>query len=199
MEDGVEEDFGFFRGARSDLGLAEGDAASAGAEDFVGAAVDVEAEEFAVLGVGAEDGGDGVVGGDLGEADAHGGDEAAVDFGAVGLGGDVAFGLGEPVEKGGFEIGGGFGEELVGELEDAAGVGEDLDGFDAGDVVEEPAAGGVHEEGVALEFEELPDRHAIGGGEGAEGVLGEEAFAGGGGGVEEDADVEVAGCPEVSE
>ena len=54
-----------------------------------------------------------------------------------------------------FERDAGFAEELGGELEDAAGVGDDLHGLDAGDLVEEPAAGGVHELGVALELEQF--------------------------------------------
>ena len=74
-----------------------------------------------------------------------------------------------------FEGGAGFAEELGGELEDAAGVGDDLDGLDAGDLVEEPAAGGVHELGVAFELEEFEDGDALGCGERVGGVLGEEA------------------------
>ena len=96
-------------------------------------------------------------------------------------------------------MGTGVGEELGGELDDAAGVGDDLDGLDAGDVVEEPAAGGVHELGVALELEELEDGDAFGGGEGAGGVGGEEAVEVVGGAVEDDVDVGVAGGPEVFE
>ena len=99
---------------------------------------------------------------------------------------------------------GGVAEELGGELEDAAGVGDDLDGLDAGDLVEEPAAGGVHELGVALELHELEDAGAFFGGEGAEGVsveelLGGVAAAGGVFAVEDDVDVGVAGGPEVFE
>ena len=59
----------------------------------------VEAEELAVLGVAAEDGADGVVGADLLEADAHAGDVAAIDLGAVAELGHVAFGVGEDVEE----------------------------------------------------------------------------------------------------
>ena len=64
----------------------------------------------------------------------------------------------------------GSAEELGGELEDAAGVGDDLDGLDAGDLVEEPAAGGVHELGVALELEEFEGGDALVGGEDVGGV-----------------------------
>ena len=62
----------------------------------------------------------------------------------------------------GFEGGAGFAEELGGELEDAAGVGDDLDGLDAGDLVEEPAAAGVHELGVAFELQQFEDGDALG-------------------------------------
>ena len=153
-------------------GAAERDLAAAGGEDLEGVAVDVEAEDLAVLRVVAEDGGDGVVGADLLEADLHAGDVATVDLGSVADLRDVGFGLGEDGEEAGFEGGcrwgprrmrwaaGGVGvaEELLRELEDAAGVGDDLDGFDAGDLVKEPAAGGVHELGVAFELHERRGR-----------------------------------------
>ena len=133
--------------------------------------MDVEAEEFAVLGVAAEDGADGVVGADLFEVDAACGDEAAVEFGAVADFGHVGFGAAEDGEELLLRAGdAGFAEELGGELEDAAGVGDDLDGFDAGDFVEEPAAGGVHELGVAFELEQFEDGDALVGRERARGV-----------------------------
>ena len=103
VEDGEADVLALFGDAGADAGAAEGDAAAAGGEDLVRFAVDVEAEELAVLGVGAEDGADGVVGADLFEADAHVGDVAAIDFGAVADFGDVAFGAGEDVEELGFE------------------------------------------------------------------------------------------------
>ena len=180
MEDGEADGLGLLGDAGADEGAAECDASAAGGEDFVGVAVEVEAEELAVLGVGAEDGADGVVGADGFEADLHAGDVAAVDFGAGADLGDVGFGGVEDVEELLFEGGSGFAEELGGELEDAAGVGDDLDGLDAGDFVEEPAAGGVHELGVAFELHEFEDGGAFGGSEGVGGVLGEE-FVGVGG------------------
>ena len=199
MEDGEADVLGFFGDAGVDERAADSDAAAAGVEDLLAFAMDVEAEEFAVLGVGAEDGADGVVGADLFEADLHAVDVSAVDFGAVAHLGDVAFCLGEDVEEAGFEGGAGFAEELGGELEDAAGVGDDLDGLDAGDLVEEPAAGGVHELGVAFELEEFEGGDALGLGEGAGGVLVEEFSDGGGRAVEDDLDVGVAGGPEIFE
>ena len=107
MKDGEADLLGLFGDAGVDEGAAEGDAAATGVEDLVAFAVDVEAEELAVLRVGAEDGADGVVGADLLEADAHAGDVAAIDFGAVADLGDVALGAGEDGEEVGFECGAG--------------------------------------------------------------------------------------------
>src|SRR5713101_1966187 len=42
------------------------------------------------------------------------------------------------------------------QLDRAGGVAEDLDGFDPGDVIEEPAARREHPQGVTLELEQLP-------------------------------------------
>ena len=92
MEDGVADLFGFLGDAGADAGAAERDFAAAGGEDLVRVAMEREAEEFAVFGVGAEDGGDGVVGADLFEADLHAGDVAGVDLGAVLELGHVGFG-----------------------------------------------------------------------------------------------------------
>ena len=55
----------------------------------------------------------------------------------------------------------GLAEEFGGELQDAAGVGDDLHGLDAGDLVEEPAATGVHELGVAFELEQFEGGDAL--------------------------------------
>ena len=52
-------------------------------------------------------------------------------------------------------------EELCGQLQHARGVGDDLHGLDAGDVVEEPAATGVHELRVALHLHQLERAHAF--------------------------------------
>jgi hypothetical protein len=98
-------------------------------------------------------------------------DVAAIDLGAVADLGDVALCLGEDARKSASSAIAGFAEELGGELEDAAGVGDDLHGFDAGDLVEEPAAAGVHELGVAFELEEFEDAVMRSGGELAGGVL----------------------------
>ena len=171
MEDGEADVFVLFGDAGVDEGASDGDAAAAGVEDLLAFAVDVEAEELAVFGVGAEDGADGVVGADLFEADLHAVDVAAIDFGSVADLGDIAFAFGEDVEEVVFEVDAGLAEELGGELEDAAGVGDDLHGLDAGDLVEEPAAGGVHELGVAFELEEFEGGDAFGFGELAGGVL----------------------------
>ena len=160
-------------------------------------AADVEAEELSVFGVVAEDGADGVVGAALLEADTEVFDVAAVDLGSVADLGEVALGLGEEFQKSGLEVGAFGAEEAAGELEHAAGVGDDLHGLNAGDLVEEPAARGVHELGMTLELHELPDNGAFGVGEVAGGVGVEEAVFRGGGAVEDDVNVTVAGGPDV--
>ena len=93
----------------------------------------------------------------------------------------------------------GWPKSLRGELNDSAGVGDDLDGLDAGDLVEEPAAAGVHELCVAFELEEFEGGDAFRFGEFARGLLLEEFDDGGGGAVEDDLDVGVAGVPEIFE
>ncbi len=85
-----------------------------------------------------------------------------IDLGSVADLGQVAPGAGENLEELGFKRGAVRTKELRGELEDAAGVGDDLDGLNAGDLVEEPAAAGVHELGVAFEFQQIEDEDALG-------------------------------------
>ena len=163
MEDGEADLFGFFGDAGAEGGAAESYAAAAGGEKVVGVAGDVEAEEIAGLGGAAEHGADGVVGADVLEIEAGAGDETAVDFGSGADLWDVGFGFFEEGEEVGFEGGCGWAEEVLRELDDAAGVGDDLHGFEAGDIVEEPAAGGVHELGVAFELEEFEENYAFSG------------------------------------
>ena len=90
-------------------------------------------------------------------------------------------------------------EQIAGELEGAAGVLDGLDGFDAGKFVEEPAAAGEHEQGMALKFEQseaghpglLADRTA--------GMLGEEGLQIVIRTVQDHADVGVADGPGIVE
>src|ERR1035437_10257441 len=94
---------------------------------------------------------------------------------------------------------GSIAEELARELQDASGVGDDLHGFDAGDLIEEPAATGVHQLGVAFELEQFEDGDALLGRQGAGGVACEEAVFRRGGAVEDDVDVSVARGPEADQ
>ena len=71
-------------------------------------------------------------------------------------------GLGETGEKGGLERIGLLTEEPLRQLQHARGIGDDLHGLNAGDVVEEPAATGVHELGVALHLHQLKGAHLFG-------------------------------------
>jgi hypothetical protein len=74
-----------------------------------------------------------------------------------------------------------------------------LDGLDAGDIIEEPAATGVHELGVAFEFEQFQQSDALFGRDVPLGVQCEEAVDRRRRAVEDDVDVVVARTPEVDE
>ena len=53
----------------------------------------------------------------------------------------------------------------------------DLNGFQAGELVEEPSATGVHEHRVTLHLKKFEGRHLLLGFERTNGVVGEECFA----------------------
>src|SRR5262249_33935170 len=110
--------------------------------------------------------------------------------------GQVAFG---PVQQGEERFLQFVAEQLLAELDGPAGVMKDLDALDTGNLVEEPAAAGVHEQGLALEFEELQDGDTFGIAQLAEGVFTEEAVGAVGGAVEDDGDAAVACRPGVAE
>ena len=128
---------------------------AAGGRDVVGDAADVEAEQVSLFGKGGKDRADGVVGCHLFQLQLHRGYAFLVDLRAVAGGGHVGAGLGEAGQKRGLERSGLLAEEPLRELQHARGIGDDLHGFDAGDVVKEPAATGVHELGVTLHLHEL--------------------------------------------
>jgi hypothetical protein len=106
--------------------------------------------------------------------------------------GRLLFAAAEALDEFLFEHGGAFAEELLRELQHAAGVGDDLDGLNAGDVVEEPAAAGVHEHGVALELHEHERANAFLLVEFVKRVIAEEGVARFSGAIEHDADVAIA-------
>lgn len=110
-------------------------------------------------GVGAKDGADRVMGDGFLPIDHGGLDEFVVDDPAVGVVGNIAFSLFEAFEEAGFEV---EIEEFAGELNGAGGVLNDLNGFESGEFVKEPAATGVHEQGVALEFHQFEDGGFVG-------------------------------------
>ncbi len=210
MQHGEADLFGFFGDPRADAGAAQRHLAAARGEDLVGVAMEIEAEEFAVFRVIAEDGADGIVGADLFQADLHAGDVVLIDLGSGADLGQIALGGGEDFEEPWFELCSGGPKELGRELQDAAGVGDDLDRLDAGDLVEEPSATGVHELGVAFELEEIENEDTFRGRERAHGMLGEEAVNRTDGGTavgvregdgllatEDDLDVGIAGGPEI--
>ncbi len=157
------------------------------------------AEEVGLIGEGRKDGADGVVGGDLLKVQLHGVDALFVDLRAVAGGWIVGVGLGQAREKRGLEGSGLLAEDLLRKLQHARGVGDDLHGLDAGDVVEEPAATGVHELGVALHLHQLEGAHALGFRERVRLMRGEEAVGRFRAAVENDLDVGVARGPNVFE
>ena len=90
---------------------------------------------------------DGVVGADAEEVDHGSLGESSVDFGAIFVLGNVGWSLGEHFCEPLLE---GIAEEARGELNDAGGVLQNLHGLDPGDLVEEPATAGEHEQSVTL-------------------------------------------------
>src|SRR5258707_12237567 len=124
--------------------------------------MDIEAKDLAVFGIGPEDGADGVVRADLLQADLHARDVVTVDLGSIARLGNIAFCPGENAEELLFERDATFSEKLGRKLENTSGVRDDLDGFDTGDLVEEPAAAGIHQLGMALEFEQLQCCRSLG-------------------------------------
>src|SRR5439155_25772449 len=87
--------------------------------------------------------------------------------------------------------------EVVQALERHRGVAQDLHGLDAGDLVEEPAAGSVHEHSIALQLEQAADFDAAGVIQYRADVRGEELAEPVGPPVEEHRDVGVARGPRI--
>ena len=135
---------------------------AAGGVNVVRDAANVEAEKVGLIGKRGEDGTDGVVGGDLFEMQLHGIDAFFVDLRAVARGRIVGVGFGQSRQKRGLERRRLLAKNLRRELQYARGVGNDLHGLDAGDVVKEPAATGVHELSMALHLHQLERADAFG-------------------------------------
>src|SRR5262249_1391178 len=72
---------------------------------------------------------------------------------------NVAFGSFQAFEKSGLEV---FVEEVAAELKRAPCILDDLDRFDAGEFVKEPAAACEHEHRMQLQFEELEHNDLFG-------------------------------------
>src|SRR5882757_8128157 len=161
MEDCEADLFALFGDARLDMRATNGETTAAGGEDLMRDAADIEAEEAALFRIWTEHRGDGVMGTELFEADHHRLYQSVVDVGSVTRIGQVALCIGEHVEELLGERKCTMSEELTCEIEDAASVGDHLNGLDAGDIVEEPAARGVHELDVALELQKLPRSDAL--------------------------------------
>ena len=111
--------------------------------------------------------------------------------------GKITFRSGEFFEKLRLD---GLSEELLGELNDASGVLDHLNGFNPGEIVEEPAATGVHEHGVALQFHQLPDDDLLfGARDRAQNALGQSARATSDERFENNVDVAVARRPRIAQ
>ena len=182
-----------------DLHPAQGEPSATGAVHIVGVAPDAVAEEVGLLGEGGEDRADGVVSRNLLQSQLLCGDLLQVDFGAVAGCGHVGVGLGHAGQKGRLERRGLLAEDLSRQLQHARGVGDDLHRFDAGDIVEEPAATGVHELGVALHLHQFQGAYALRHGEDAQLVLAEESLHGLRAVVEHGLDIFVARLPDIFE
>ena len=78
------------------------------------------------------------------------GNLSLVDASSVAVRGLIGAGLGHAGQKRGLKLRGLFAKKLLRQLEHACSVGNDLHSLNARDVIEEPAATGVHELSVAL-------------------------------------------------
>ena len=81
-------------------------------------------------------------------------DELLVNASAILMLRNVAFRLAELFDKEALTL---DAEDLLGQLRGTAGILDHLHGFNPRELVEEPAATGVHQHGVALELHQLPD------------------------------------------
>ncbi len=137
--------------------------------------------------------------GHLFEAKLEGADLLLVNAGAVAGFGVVGFGMSQAFDEDRLQGRAFAAEEKCGKLEDASGVGDDLDRLDAGDIVKEPAAACVHELGVALHLHQLQSANALARIESVAGVVAQEFFDGFRGAVEDHVNVGVASGPDIAE
>ncbi len=154
----------------------------------------VVAEDAAFLGIVLEQRTDGVVRRNAPQPDHFRLHQFLVNAAAIAKFGDVALGLLQQFQE--FRLQSPS-EQLAEQLQGAAGILDDLDGLDAGQLVEEPAAAGVHQHGVALHFEQLQQAHAFRLVELAVRGGGEEPLHRFGRTVEDHGDVAVAGPPRI--
>src|SRR5690606_14857899 len=162
--DGEGDVAGLAGDAGAEAGAADADLRAPGGEAFEADLARVVAVDGAGGGELVEEGGDGVVGAEAGEVDDGGEDLVRVEAAGVAGVRGVADGLLEALEEGLLEV---FADGVGDELDGAGGVEDDLDGLDAGEVVEEPAAARVHEHGVALGLQEPEGADLLVGVEGA--------------------------------
>ena len=85
-------------------------------------------------------------------------DAPEIDGAAVALFGDIAHGSLQDAQKGLLQV---LAAEFLAQLQGPGGVLDHLLGFQTRDVGEKPAATGIHQQGVALHFQEFQGRHPI--------------------------------------
>ena len=158
MENGVAKALRFLGDARVNCG-APGGQTDLAAFRFAGfLAEDVVAVDGGAVRQTLEHGIYGEVSAHLFEAGHGGHHQGAINGRAVALRRDVAFCGRQSLQEVGFER---IAEQLLRQLNGASGVLKNLDGLDAGDVVEEPSATGVHQHQVALHLQKLPRFHGL--------------------------------------
>ncbi len=143
-----------------------------------------------------EEGTDAIVGGHLIQRDYGRLDPFLVDGFAVTVLREITFGLRQSFQKVRLEV---ILPEVLRQLDSAAGVLNDLYRFDTGDVVEEPAATGVHEHGVPLQFEQLQDVTGFRLSQFTCGMTPEKAAGVALGPIQQNGDIFVAGGPGIFE
>ena len=112
------------------------------------------------------------------QVDDHGPDGFIVDVAAVLPLRIVALRLCETIGKALFEHAACRRKKRCRQLQHAGRIGDDLHRLDAGDIVEEPAAAGVHQHRVPLQLHEIQGAHALLCAQRADAVPGEEGIDG---------------------
>src|SRR6185437_7050363 len=115
---------------------------------------------------------------------------------AIALFRNIALRHGQPFQEMRFDR---IAEKLLGKLNHASRVLDHLYCFNTGKLIEKPAAARIHQQGVALHLEQLPNLDLLGGREATKRMRGEEARPVFRGTIKNDANVLVARAPWIFE